>query len=175
MAGLPQATPTIGEAQILLRLAPGFAVPDMPPARHILAARPDIHADAHEAARAGRIAAESADGMGDAGAGPDRGDGAAGAGGAGRGAARCGWRRRAVLALSPAMPGLADALTGVEIRLRPQRARLADLLAPPPSRLLTPVKGLLAGGRGRRAAAGDLRPRRAAGGATLFSDAMTPH
>jgi hypothetical protein len=53
---------------------------------------------------------------------------------------------KAVMALWPAMPGLAEALTGVEIRLRPQRARLADLLAPPPSRLLTPIKGLLLAG-----------------------------
>jgi phytoene dehydrogenase-like protein len=53
---------------------------------------------------------------------------------------------KTVQALSPAIPGLADALTGVEIHLRPQRARLADLLAPPPSRLVTPIKGLLLAG-----------------------------
>ena len=34
--------------------------------------------------------------------------------------------------LSHGVPGLARAVTGVEIRLRPQRAVLADLLAPPP-------------------------------------------
>ncbi len=50
------------------------------------------------------------------------------------------------MALSGVMPGLADALTHVEIRLKPQRTHLADLLAPPPSRLLTPVKGLLLAG-----------------------------
>jgi phytoene dehydrogenase-like protein len=44
------------------------------------------------------------------------------------------------------MPGLADALIHVEIRLTPQRARLADLLAPPPTRLRMPVKGLFLAG-----------------------------
>ena len=53
---------------------------------------------------------------------------------------------QAILALSRAIPGLAEAMTGVDIRLRPQRARLADLLAPPLARLITPVKGLLLAG-----------------------------
>ncbi len=51
-----------------------------------------------------------------------------------------------VFALSHAVPGLARSVTGVEVRLRPQRARLADLLAPPPTRLVTPIKGLLLAG-----------------------------
>ena len=57
LAGLPETEARIGEAQILLRLRPGFALPALSPARHILVSRPDAHADAHEAARAGRIAA----------------------------------------------------------------------------------------------------------------------
>ncbi len=58
LAGLPQAAPAIAQAGIRLRLAPGFAVPDVLPARHVMAARPDMHADAHEAARAGCVAAD---------------------------------------------------------------------------------------------------------------------
>lgn len=145
LAGMPQPTPSIAEARILLRLAPGFAVPDVPPARHILAARPDMHADAHEAARAGRIAADLP--MEWVMLAPDRIAVTARPVPATLSAEQR-WKlaAKAVMALSPAMPGLADALTGVEIRLRPQRARLADLLAPPPSRLLTPVKGLLLAG-----------------------------
>ena len=50
LAGLPHIVPSVAEAKILLRVAPDFAVPDSPPARHILAAQPGIHADAHEAA-----------------------------------------------------------------------------------------------------------------------------
>jgi phytoene dehydrogenase-like protein len=53
---------------------------------------------------------------------------------------------QAVFALSRIIPGLAQAMTGVEVHLRPQRACLADLLAPPPARLVTPVKGLLLAG-----------------------------
>jgi len=145
LAGLPHIAPSIAEAKILLRVTPDFAVPDSPPARHILAIRPDMHADAHEAARAGRIAADlpmewvtMAPGLISVTARPvpaslD-------------GQQRLKLAAKAVLALSPAMPGLSDALTHVEIRLKPQRARLADLLAPPPFRLLTPVKGLLLAG-----------------------------
>jgi len=145
LAGLPYAMPSIGEARILLRLAQGFAVPDTPTARHILAARPEVHADAHEAARGGRIAAElpmewvmlapdliavtarPVPGV----LSPEQ---------------RLRLAAKIVQALSPAMPGLAQAMTGVEIRLRRQRTRLADLLAPPPSRLVTPIKGLLLAG-----------------------------
>lgn len=145
LTGLPHIAPSIAEAVILLRVAPDFAVPDTPPARHIVAKWPGMHADAHEAARAGRIAADlplewvtMAPGlisvtMRPVPAAPD-------------GQGRLKLVAKAVLALSPAMPGLSDALTHVEIRLKPQRARLADLLAPPPSRVLTPIKGLLLAG-----------------------------
>ena len=53
---------------------------------------------------------------------------------------------QAVFALSRALPGLARAVAGVEVRVRPQRAKLADLLAPPPARVATPIKGLLLAG-----------------------------
>jgi phytoene dehydrogenase-like protein len=145
LAGMPQPAPSIAEARILLRLASGFDVQDTPPARHILASRPDIHADAHEAARSGRIASELP--MEWVKLAPDlivvtaRPVPAALDG-----------ERRAYLAaqivytLSRTMPGLASAVSDVKIRLRPQRARLADLLAPPPTRLTTPIKGLLLAG-----------------------------
>jgi phytoene dehydrogenase-like protein len=145
LAGLPHMAPTIAEARILLRVAPDFAVPDSPPARHILAARPGMHADAHEAARAGRIAADlpmewvtMAPGVISVTARPVPASLEA--------QERLKLVAKAVLALSPVMPGLADALIHVDVRLKPQRARLADLLGPPPSRLLTPVKGLVLAG-----------------------------
>jgi hypothetical protein len=117
----------------------------MAPARHILASRPDVHADAHEAARAGRIAANLP--MEWVMPAPDLVAVTArpvpaplGADGRARVAAQ------AVMALSRSLPGLAGALTGIEIRIRPGRATLDDLLAPPVSRLMTPIKGLLLGG-----------------------------
>jgi phytoene dehydrogenase-like protein len=145
LAGLPHVAPSIGEARILLHLARGFAVPETPPARHILVARPEMHADAHEEARAGRIAAELP--MEWVMLAPDLIAVTARPVPAVLSTEqRLRLAAKIVLALSPAMPGLAQAMTGVEIRLRPQRARLADLLAPPPSRLFTPVKGLLLAG-----------------------------
>jgi hypothetical protein len=108
-------------------------------------ARPGLHADAHEAARAGRIAAElpmewvtMAPGVISVTARPVP--------ASLEGQERLKLAAKAVLALSPAMPGLADALIHVDVRLKPQRTRLADLLAPPPSRLLTPIKGLILAG-----------------------------
>ena len=145
MAGLPQPRPTIAEAKILLRLKSEFVVPDTPPARHILATRPDVHADAHEVARAGRIAPELP--MEWVMLAPDRiGVTARPVPASLAAEQRVRLAAQAVLALSRAIPGLADAMTGVEIRLRPQRAKLDDLLAPPPARLLTPIKGLLLAG-----------------------------
>ena len=147
LTGLPEAEARIAEAQILLRLRPGFTAPEGLPARHLLVSRPDAYADAHEAARAGRIAANLP--MEWVMLAPDlvavtarpvpaplRADGRA------RVAAQ------AVMALSRALPGMADALTGVEVRIRPGRASLADLLAPPLTRIVTPVKGLLLAGEG---------------------------
>ncbi len=145
LAGLVQPRPTVGEAKIILNLAPGFAPPDAPRARHILAARPDAHTDAHEAARAGTIASELpmewvmlAPGRMVVTARPvpaslssDQ---------------RARLAAQAVFALSRTVPGVAGAITGIEIRLRPQRASLANLLAPPPTRLVTPIKGLVLAG-----------------------------
>lgn len=145
LAGLPQTESRIGEAQILLWLNPGFAAPALSPARHILVSRPDAHADAHEAARAGRLAANLP--MEWVMLAPDlvavtarpvpaplKADGRA------RVAAQ------AVMALSRALPGVAGALAGVEVRIRPGRASLVDLLAPPLSRIRTPIKGLFLAG-----------------------------
>ena len=55
-------------------------------------------------------------------------------------------REQAVFALSRALPGVAAAVTGLEIRIRPQRAKLADLLSPPSTRLMTPIRGLVLAG-----------------------------
>ena len=145
LAGLPESESPVAEAKILLHLEPDFARPAFPPARNILADRPEVHADAHEAARAGRVAANlpmewvmlapeliavtarpvpsrlSSD-------------------------QRARLAAQAVLALSRAMPGLAAALSRIEIQLRPERARLADLLEPPQTRILTPIKGLFLAG-----------------------------
>ncbi|MGZ5926628.1 MAG: phytoene desaturase family protein [Rhizomicrobium sp.] len=145
MAGLPQPRPAIAEARILLRLKAEFVVPEALSARHILAARPGIHADAHELARAGKIAPELpmewvmlAPHLIAVTARPVP---------ASLGAEqRIRLAAQVVLALSRTIPGLADAMTGVEVRIRPQRTRLGDLLAPPPARLLTPIKGLLLAG-----------------------------
>ena len=145
LAGLPQAEARIGEAQILLWLRPGFETPVMTPARHILAARPGSHLDAHEAARAGRIAANLpmewlmlATDLIAVTARPV--PAPLGADGRARVAAQ------AVMALSARLPGLAGALAGVEVRIRSGRASLSDLLMPPLARVITPVKGLLLAG-----------------------------
>jgi len=143
LAGFPETEARIGEAQILLRLRSGFHASSA--ARHILVSRPDAHIDAHEAARAGRIAANLP--MEWVMLAPDliavtarpvpaplKTEGRA------RVAAQ------AVMALSRALPGVAEALTGVEVHLRPGRASLSDLLAPPVSRITTPIKGLLLAG-----------------------------
>lgn len=145
LAGFPETEARIGEAQILLRLKSDFRAPAASPARHIPVSRPDDHIDAHEAARAGRIAANLP--MEWVMLAPDliavtvrpvpaplKTEGRA------RVAAQ------AVMALSHVLPGVAAALTGVEVHLRPGRASLSDLLAPPVSRIVTPIKGLLLGG-----------------------------
>ncbi len=59
LAGLnrPAAARAVGEARILLTLAEGYALPPaLPEARALLAMTPQDYADAHEAARAGRLA-----------------------------------------------------------------------------------------------------------------------
>ena len=54
--GRPAAARAVGEAQILLALADGFALPPaLDQARALLAMTPQDYADAHEAARAGRL------------------------------------------------------------------------------------------------------------------------
>ena len=145
LAGLPASEARIGEAQILLRLAPGAKVRGLPPARHIVAARPDSHADAHEAARTGRIAANLP--MEWVMLAPDLIAVTARPVPAKLSAeSRARLAAQVVLALSRVLPGLMEELSGVEIRLRPGRARLADLLQPPRARILTPVKGLFLAG-----------------------------
>ena len=55
LTGAPQLSPQIGEMRLLITLRQKIA---FPPVRLILAERPGIYADAHEAARAGRLPAE---------------------------------------------------------------------------------------------------------------------
>jgi phytoene dehydrogenase-like protein len=55
LAGTTAAAPQIGEVRLLISLREKIA---FPPARLILAEHPGIYADAHEAAQAGRLAAE---------------------------------------------------------------------------------------------------------------------
>ena len=145
LAGLPQSEPAIAEARILVRLARDFVLPESPVARHVLAARPGMHLDAHEAARAGVVAPELP--MEWVMLAPDRIAVTARPVPASLNAQqRVRLMAQAVQALSASIPGLVSAMTGVEIQLRPQRARLADLLMPPPARLVTPIKGLLLAG-----------------------------
>jgi phytoene dehydrogenase-like protein len=142
LAGLAHQTPAIGEAWILLRLGSDFS---FPAARHIRTVPPGAYADAHEYARAGRIAdplpmewvmlapdriAVTARPV-PASLDPDR---------------RMRLAAQAVFALSRSLPGVAAAVTGVEIHVRPQRAKLADLLSPPSARVTTPLKGLFLAG-----------------------------
>jgi phytoene dehydrogenase-like protein len=146
LTGQPQRRPVIAEAKILLRLAPGF-MPPGPPARHILATRPKLHADAHDAACAGRLASDLP--MEWVTLAPDLIAVTARPVPASLSAEqRARLAAQAVFALSRALPGLARAVAGVEVRARPQRAGLADLLAPPRARVTTPIKGLLLAGEG---------------------------
>ncbi len=145
LAGLPDKAPPIAQLQMLLRLTSGFHPPEGPATRHILASQPDVHAAAHDAARGGLVAPDvpmewvvlDADSIAVT-ARPvpahlsteDRVRLAA----------------QLVLALSRDIPGLSRNLAGLELRIQPQRARLADLLMPPASRILTPIHGLLLAG-----------------------------
>ena len=145
LAGLPHPIPAIAEARIFLRLKTNFAPPAGPPARHILAQRPEVHADAHEAARAGRIASNLP--MEWVMPAPDRITVTARPVPASLNAEqRVRLAAQAVFALSATLPGVAGAVVGLDIHLSPQRATLGDLLTHPQKRLLTPIKGLLLAG-----------------------------
>lgn len=142
LAGLANQAPSISEAKILLRLGSDF---HFPAARHIRAVPPGAYADAHERARAGQLADPLP--MEWVMLAPDR-------------IAvtvrpvpaslnterRLRLAAQAVFALSRSLPGVAAAVAGVEIHVRPQRARLADLLSPPSARVTTPLKGLFLAG-----------------------------
>ena len=145
LAGLPQKRPAIAQVQMLLRLASDFRLPEGPAARHILASQPDLHAAAHDAARGGLIAPElpmewvalnqeliavTARPV-PAGLTADE---------------RARLAAQLVFALSRPLPGLAKSLRGLELHVHPHRARLTDLLMPPPSRVLTSIQGLLLAG-----------------------------
>ncbi|HEY4275003.1 MAG TPA: FAD-dependent oxidoreductase [Rhizomicrobium sp.] len=142
LAGLTHPAPAIGEAQLLLRLGTDFV---LEPARHVLDLPSGAFADAHEAARAGRIA--EALPMEWVMLAPDRIAVIARPVPAVLDAEqRARLVAQAVFMLSRSLPGVAAALTGFEIRVRPQRAKLADLLSPPSERVMTPIKGLVLAG-----------------------------
>ena len=142
LAGIPHQKPAIAEAQILLRLGTDFAPS---PARHILGLQPGAYADAHEAARAGRLAELLP--MEWVMLAPDRIAVIARPVPATLNAEqRTRLVAQMVFALSRSLPGVAAAVTGFEIRIRRQRAKLADLLSPPSQRLVTPIKGLVLAG-----------------------------
>jgi phytoene dehydrogenase-like protein len=142
LAGLPHQAPAIGEARISLRLGSDFR---LPAARHVRAVPPGTYADAHEHARAGRIAdplpmewVMTAPNRIAVTARPvpaslER-------------EQRLRLAAQAVFAVTRGLPGVAAAVTGIDIHVRPQRARLADLLSPPSARVTTPLKGLFLAG-----------------------------
>ena len=140
LAGAALSEPEIGEARLLLTLGEKIGFPS---GRLVMAERPGIYADAHEAARAGRLPAELP--MEFAAEAPDRiavtlrpvpanlssED-------------RIQLAARAVQALSRQMPGAARLVTDVRFasfRAQP-RATLAQLLAPSIARVKTMIAGL---------------------------------
>jgi phytoene dehydrogenase-like protein len=136
--GAPPPKGEIGEARLLLALREKIA---FPPARLILAERSGIYADAHEAARAGRLAAELP--MEFVAAAPDRiavtirpvpahlsGED------------RVQLAARAVQALSRQAPGAARLVNGIRFSSSSGRATLAQLLAPSIARVKTGIAGL---------------------------------
>jgi phytoene dehydrogenase-like protein len=145
LAGAPPPSPQIGEARLLIALREKIA---FPPERLILAERSGIYADAHEAARAGRLpdelpmefAAADADSMG-----------------VGKIAVtlrpvpailsredRAQLAARAVQALSRQVPGAAALVSGLRFTSSAigTRATLAHLLAPSAVRVKTKIAGL---------------------------------
>jgi len=140
LAGAPVTQPQIGEARLLISLREKIA---FPPARLILAEQPGIYADAHEAARAGRLAAELPMEM--TAAAPDKiavtlrpvpaflsqED-------------RIQLAARAVQLLSRQVPGAAALVSGVRFAVSGTgaRATLAHLLAPSVLRVKTNIAGL---------------------------------
>jgi phytoene dehydrogenase-like protein len=144
LAGQPASPARLGEARLLISLREKVA---LLPARLVLAERPDIYADAHEAARGGRLPAELP--MEFAAAAPDKiavtlrpvpailkqED-------------RVQLAARAVRALERQVPGAASLVNGLRFSVSaPDRASLPHLLAPSLARVQTKIGGLyLCGG-----------------------------
>jgi phytoene dehydrogenase-like protein len=139
LAGQPGARARLGEARLLISLSEKIA---FPAARLVLAERPDIFADAHEAARAGRLPAELP--MEFAAQAPDKiavtlrpvpadltpED-------------RVQLAARAVQALGRQVPGAASLVTGLRFSVSaPERANLNHLLSPSLARVRTKIGGL---------------------------------
>ena len=141
--GAPAPKPAIGEARLLFSLREKIA---FPPARLILAERAGIYADAHEAARGGRLGAELP--MEFAPASMDT-DGADKIAATVRpvpsvlsGEDRVILAARAVQALSRQAPGAARLISDVRFVSSAARATLAQLLAPSIARVKTKIAGL---------------------------------
>ena len=139
LAGAPAPRPRLGEVRVLISLREKIA---FAPARLVLAERPDIFVDAHEAARIGRLPAELP--MEFAAASPDR--------------IAVTMRpvpahlktedqvqlaARAVQALGRQVPGAAALVNGLRFSVSaPERASLNHLLSPSLARVQTKIGGL---------------------------------
>jgi len=140
LTGSPQLSPQIGEMRLLITLRQKIV---FPPVRLILAERPGIYADAHEAARAGRLPAEVP--MEFAAAAPDKIAVTLRPVPANLGPDdRAQLAARAVQALSRQVPGAAALVSGVRFAVSNPgaRANLAHLLAPSAIRVKTKFAGL---------------------------------
>ena len=140
LMGAPQLSPQIGEMRLLITLRQKIV---FPPVRLILAERPGIYADAHEAARAGRLPAEVP--MEFAAAAPDKIAVTLRPVPANLGPDdRAQLAARAVQALSRQVPGAAASVSGVRFAVSNPgaRANLAHLLAPSAIRVKTKFAGL---------------------------------
>ena len=140
LTGAPQHSPQIGEMRLLITLRQKIVFPSV---RLILAERPGIYADAHEAARAGRLPAEVP--MEFAAAAPDKIAVTLRPVPANLGPDdRAQLAARAVQALSRQVPAAAALVSGVRFAVSNPgaRANLAHLLAPSALRVKTKFAGL---------------------------------
>jgi phytoene dehydrogenase-like protein len=145
LTGAPTPHPRVGEARLLISLKDKV---DFPPSRLVLAERPGVYADAHEAARSGRLPPEVP--MEFCAMAPDRiavtirpvpakltaED-------------QVQLAARAVQALARHIPRAASLVSGLRFSVSaPERASLHHLIAPPLARVQTSIAGLYLCGAG---------------------------
>jgi phytoene dehydrogenase-like protein len=149
LAGLerPPVLAPVGAAQITLTLSDGFTLPPLlDDARAILAMTPEDYADAHEAARAGKLAAQLPLTL--VAEGPRRllltAPLAPVSPTQGWAAFQTPFAAAAIKSLRRHLPGLSGALTGVSVTppRRLARASLAQLVAPAQARAVTRIERL---------------------------------